>query len=197
MLLIGLTITKSTAFRGVQQEFHNTYHFKLATAVTAPSESIVDEVVTKERPLHSPQVSFVRAQVWTAGGTKAENQMIFQKPLSGTGSGTSGASVDKERALLVQWKAGFDSRGIQVYLRKWYHCSGNPAAGAVDTPTILQNTSELTTAVRNAVATQANGLRSVGSTEFWGLVSSKGRETTDPAVCHRYLEHHQLGDAWR
>jgi hypothetical protein len=195
---IGVTITKDTLFRGVQQEFHNTYHFTLGTAITAPSEAIIDELVTSEKKLHSLNVNFKRAQVWSAGGTKAQNQMLFQKNLTGTGAGGTDASMDKERAVLVQWKAGFDTRGKQVYLRKWYHSCGNPVGTTMaGTTGVLANTAAISDANRATIAAAAEETAEVGTGDFWSLCAASGREATDPATCHKYLEHHQLGDMWR
>jgi hypothetical protein len=196
-LRIGVTITKDMVFRNKTQEFHNTYYFNLATAVTAPSESIVDELTTKEKNFHATTVNFKRAQVWTAGGTPAQNQMIFQKTLTGAGSQSAGGSMDRERAVLIRWKAGFDSRGLQVYLRKWYHSCGNFAGEALTGLPILANTDGLSDQARGNIAAAANGVRNVGGLETWELCSKTGRSTTHPAEAHRYLEHHQLGEMWR
>lgn len=194
---IGVTITKATSFRLKEQEFHNTYYFQLATAITAPSEGIVDELVATEKKLHSLDVTFKRAQVWTAGGTKAENQMIFQKPLSGVGLGTASTTFDRERAVLIQWKAGFDVNGKQVYLRKWYHSCGSPQAGIVAGAGIQQNTAEIPANTRTDIAAVAQESNEVGALEGWQLCAKSGRTPTGPAVTHRFLEHHQLGEMWR
>ncbi len=194
---VGIQITKTTLFRGVQQEFHNVYHYQLGTAVTFPSEPLVNEIVSKEKPLHATSVTYKRAAVWTAGGSNAENRMIFQKLLTGTGSVTPDSSIDKERALLIRWDAGFDSRGLPVYLRKWYHSCGSPVGVSLGTAGILSNESGLTEASRTAAANLANALRDIGTGDFWSLVSATGRSTQAPAQCHKYFEHHQLGDMWR
>lgn len=194
---IGVQITKATAFRGVSQEFHNTYHYELETAVTAPAESIVDEIVQHEKFLHSTAVDFKRAAVWSAGSDAGSNAMLFQKNLTGTGSQVHNTSMDRERALLIRWPAGFDVRGNPVYLRKWYHSCGDAEGQSLGSAGILGNTQEIPTATRDLIATRANELRSVGSVSPWELVSPTGRDATGPAQCHKFLEHHQLGDMWR
>jgi hypothetical protein len=196
---IGVSIQKSGQFRGTDQEFANEYHFELETAVTAPSESIVDEITAKEKTFHSTDVKFVRAKVWTAGGTKAENQMIFQKNLAGTGTQLADAVTDRERAILIRFKAGFDSRGLPVYLRKWYHTFAPKFAGSdFGGAGVLANTQQLSSTVRAAIATAADPLQKVGA-NLWELCSSKGRNVTNlaNAECHPYFEHRQLGDSWR
>lgn len=194
---IGIQITKSTPFRGVEQEFHNVYHFWLDTAVTAPSSALIDELVTTEKALHSSAVNFRRAACWTAGGTKQQNSMLLKKNLTGTGSQTGGTSMDRERAVLIRWPAGFDSRGNPVYLRKYYHSCGSAAGQTLDTATILQNISQIPQTARDAIAAKAEECREVGVTEFWELCAASGRQVEGGAQCHPYLEHHQLGDMWR
>src|SRR3954470_12895414 len=122
MARVGVSIVKSTSFRGVAQEFGNTYYYQTPLPVTATvAGNLIDHIVTLEKAQHSTAVTFVRAKCWSAGGTKQENEMITQKNLSGTGSnGSGGAStlnMDKERAFLVRFRAGNDTRGRPVYLR--------------------------------------------------------------------------------
>lgn len=195
---IGVAIVKNTLFRGVQQEFSNVYYYELPTAVTAPAESIIDEITAKEKTLHSTVVNFVRGLAWSAGGTPGQNQMLHQKALSGTGTQTATSEMDRERAVLIRWPAGFDSRGKPVYLRKWYHSCGACAGQALNASSVLANTSDISTATRNAIATSVNDLRQVNdAVDLWDICAKGGRDTTGPAECHRYLEHHQLGDQWR
>jgi hypothetical protein len=196
----GFTITKRVSFRNVQQEFHNTYYYQLTpwTPTDSVLSGMIDEIVVTEKKLHSTDVTFVRAQCWSAGGTPAENQMRVQKALSGTGNGTTSTTLDRERAILIRWPAGVDIRGRPVYLRKWFHICGDFQA----TPFLLsapvqQNTAEIATAARDKAAAFAEELREIGVTETVDLCSRSGRETTGGAQCHAYLEHHQMGDMWR
>lgn len=193
---LGITITKSVLFRGVQQEFHNTYHYELLGAQTGPYESLVDELVTTEKTFHSSDVSFKRAAVWSAGGSIAQNQMVFQKTLTGTGGQSVNIRMDRERAVLIRWRAGVDSRGKPVYLRKWYHSCGSFAGNAfIDAQ--LQNTAALDNAQRTAIASAASAMNELGVSETWDLCSESGRIWESQPECHEYLEHHQLGDMWR
>lgn len=195
---IGVQITKSTLFRGVQQEFHNVYNYKLGTAITAPSESIVDEIVNTEKSLHSSEVKFIAAAVWSSGGNIAQNAMLFKKSLSpGAGNQLVNTNMDRERAILIRWPAGFAIDGRPVYLRKYFHSCGNAAGVNPGGAAQLANIDPLLQATRDAIALKANELRDVGATEFWELVAKTGRQTAGNAQCHPFLEHHQLGDMWR
>jgi hypothetical protein len=202
MARIGIAITKSVAFRDSTQEFSNVYYYENGAALpnAAGADALIDEVTALEKGRHSSLVSFVRGRCWSQLGSPASNEMISQKALSGTGSQTADATMDKERAYLVRWRAGVDSRGNPVYLRKWWHSCG-VYAGAAGAPGsgILANASGFTQAQRDAIKAAADAfLTLVSAGGGWSLVAKSGRTrsgTGDQA--HKYLEHHQLGDMWR
>lgn len=199
MALVGVSIRKSVLFRGVQQDFHNVYYYQGAVPSigTLLWNAIIDDIVTKEKLWHSTDVTFKYAQLWTAGGTRAENDMKVQRTLSGTGSGTPYQYMDRERAILIRWPAGKDRLGRPVYFRKYYHICGNWqsigwSAGH------MQNTLAIDDTSRNTIATAANGLKVTGGTvDTYTLCGPTGRSITGDAQCHKWVEHHQLGDEWR
>src|SRR5829696_1239648 len=204
MSRIGVSITKQTAFRDAIQEFGNTYYYENVGLLpdAALCESIVDYIVAAERPMHAAVVTFVRARVWSAGGGPADNEMLFEKPLTGPGTSTAQLNIDRERAILVQWPAGKDSRGRPVFLRKWYHSCGT-FGGVTFTQAQIENTTKLSDTQRGQIVGYANDLSRVPVTSSFGLVSANGRVrdggllgAVDP-VAHPYLEHNQLGDQWR
>lgn len=196
MARYGVSITKRVSFRGFEQEFSNVYFYGHPTAIQTNPGAFIDDIVAIERDLHSTDVTFVRAAFWSAGGGPVANEMIHQKSLSGTGNQATNTSMDRERAVLIQWPAGKDSRGRPVFLRKWFHSCG-AAAGQAFTTSQLQQTSGLLDAQRTAIANSANRLRIMGAVDQWLLMSKNGREHTGPGTCHKFLEHHQLGEQWR
>lgn len=197
MASYGVSITKKVAFRGADQEFSNVYHYSGATLSVADATALATAIKAIEVPLHSTDVTFVRYRVWTTGGGQADNQMVAQGNLSGAGTQGVGSSHDRERAVLIRWAAGFDTRGHQVYLRKWFH-SGGSCAGVAFGSTQLQNTGQIATADRTTIANAANALKQVTvSANNYALIAESGRAALGNAECHQYLEHHQLGDMWR
>lgn len=198
---VSFSITKRVAFRDSVQEFSNTYTYGslLPNPTTdADMDAIMDPVIAYERSLHSTLVTFLRARMWTSGGSKADNHMIRQRTLTGTGTGSTYApGVDAERAVLIQIPAGSDSKGRPVKLRKWYHVCGNIGSVGLSAAIISQTTG-FASADRTTIANNFNAILSV-VTGAWGLKAESGRERTDggQAVAHRYFEHHQLGDQWR
>lgn len=200
MPIVGVNITKSVSYRGVAQNFGNTYYYQTPLPVIqSVADSLIDNIVAKERPIHSTQVSFVYARCWSAGGTKAENNMIQQKALSGFGSGPSAlAGQDRERAFLVRFRAGVDSRGNPVYLRKWWHLTAGAVSGNTIAVAQLEQTAQLSSTLRTALEGIADGFKSITALpQNFDLVSEKGRSITGATQAHPYLEHRQLGDAWR
>jgi hypothetical protein len=202
---VGVSITKSTTFRGAAQEFSNTYYYN-SPAVGPPTpgqaDNIIDALVTKEKAIHGTSVNFVRARAWSAGGTKAENTQLAQKLLTGTGTaGAAPASMDRERAFLVRFKAGQDTKGRPVYLRKWFHLLVSVQGGESITDAQLGNTAQLTNNMRSSLVSAGDNFKTIttssGTPATWDLVSEKGRPIDGPTQAHPYLEHHQLGDMWR
>ncbi len=199
MALVGVSITKRTAFRDSVQEFSNVYHYTYTGLNPSASlaEAIIDAIVAIERPAHSSDVTFVRAKCWSAGGTIAQNTMIFQKLLTGVGSGP-GVQMDKERAFLIQWSAGTDSRGKPVRLKKWFHLIGPGSTQVSLTAGVLDNTLSFSASSRTAIAGLFDNLRmlSVNGSPMQ-LCAASGRLAAGNAEAHKFLEHHQLGDQWR
>jgi len=202
MARIGISITKSVAYRDSVQEFSNVYYYENGGALpsSAGASDLIDEVTALEKGRHATTVTFVRGRCWSQVGSPGANEMIHQKALTGTGSSTADATMDRERAFLIRWRAGNDSRGNAVYLRKWYHSCGAfaGASGSIGTA-ILSQTSGFAQATRDSILASANALLSlVQGGGGWSLVGKNGRTrsgTGDQA--HKYLEHHQLGDMWR
>src|SRR5215212_8622230 len=148
---IGVSITKSVSFRLATQEFSNVYYYEmLAFPDVAAADTLIDNLVTKEKTFHGTSVTFVRGRLWKQIGTPAENEMITQKNLSGTGARAAATNLDKERAWLFRVRAGVDSRGNPVYLRKWYHaCAEFVSAQGVNTG-VLEQVAGWTQAQRDA-----------------------------------------------
>lgn len=201
MARIGVSITKSTSFRGGVQEFSNVYYYDVSGVPTvAQADTIIDNLTAMEKTFHGTTVTFVRGRLWTETGNKATSEMISQKNLSGTGARSAVTGLDKERAFLVRLRAGVDSRGNPVYLRKWFHACAVFYNGQTVTSGQLDNTTQLTGADQTAIEAAVAGIGNAnGSPLTPTLVAKGGRGPTAGATwkSHPYLEHHQLGDMWR
>ena len=199
---IGVSITKSTSFRNSTQEFTNVYYYEASGSLPTQGEadSFIDALKSIEVGFHSTAVTFVRGRLWSQGGSPATNDMISQKNLSGTGSNTTNTSLDKERAFLFRLRAGTDSRGKNVYLRKWYHSCGSGPGNVAPSTSALQNVAGFTGTDKTNMQSAVGGLTSltVAGTS-WGICAKSGRQPSSGATwqSHDFLEHHQLGDMWR
>lgn len=196
----GVSILKRFGFRGGTQEFSNVYYYD--TPIVGPTnatlEALLDNLVTKEKAQFSANTNFVHGRVWSQVGTPEQNNMLVDKALSGTGSGTSSAILDRERAFLVKFRAGNDSLGRPVYLRKWWHLDVSVLFGDSISNAHVQNTSQLTSGQRTGLVNYANSFKAItaNATDFT-LVAKSGRTITGDTEAHPYLEHRQLGDQWR
>src|SRR3569833_282413 len=191
-----ISITKRVAFRDWTQEFSNVYTYT-ATAANpdnAGALALIDELVAAEKQWHSTGVTFVLGRCWSSGGSVSSNVMIAEKTLTGNGAVGDNTAMDRERAYLIEWPAGFDSRGKPVYLRKWYHacCS---IAGVAITNGMLANQTGFSSANRTAIANLICPLVEViGPSNQWILSAVSGRQFQSTGFALKYLEHHQLGD---
>jgi hypothetical protein len=196
---ISISITKRSAFRDATQEWANVYTYLHIGVDPSPalSQQFIDEIVKVERPLHSGNILFVKARVWSSGGTKEENKMLHQVPLSGSGAAADNTAVDRERAVLVQWPAGKDKRGRPVKLKKWFHTGG--WFGSLQFGgDLLGNLAGFTAAQRTTIEDAVKNLSPLTiGTQQYAMISDTGRFTEGGPRAHRYLEHHQLGDQWR
>lgn len=193
----GVSITKKVTFRGAEQEFTNVYHYNGNALSVADATTLAGNIKTLEVPFHSTDVTFVRYKVWSSGGGQAANQMIAAGSLSGTGNQSVNTNIDRERAVLIMFAAGFDVRGHPVKLRKWFHSCGSCQGVSFNT-TVLQQTAQIASADRTTLATAGAAFLSVSAGgNTYNLVAESGRAGGTPVECHRWLEHHQLGDMWR
>lgn len=200
MARYGVAIQKRTPYRGGIQHFSNQYYYEVALAASNVSalETMGDELVAMEKAMHASDVTFVRLRVWSQVGSKEQNQMLVDKALSGTGALTTNASLDRERAFLVRFRAGTDILGRPVYLRKWFHLQAGALGGATITSAALTQTGELPAAARSAMETFGNSFKTfTTSGQTANLVAKNGRPIDGPTFAHRFLEHRQLGDEWR
>lgn len=199
---IGVSITKTTPFRNFAQEFSNVYYYESLTMPTvAQADDLIDRLTTLEKTFHGNTVTFVRGRCWSQIGGPSENEMISQKNLSGIGSMTINANMDKERAFLFRLRAGVDGRGTPVYLRKWYHACGEFVAGQAASTGVLANTTSWTAGERAAQVAKMNAIGDGNGMPALTLklCAKSGRlpGAGNTWEAHAYLEHHQLGDQWR
>jgi|SRR5215204_2604072 len=202
MARIGIAITKSCTFRDAVQEFSNVYYYENGGALptAAQADALIDEVTALEKARHSTLVSFVRGRCWSQVGSPSANEMLAQKALTGNGSAVADADLDRERAYLFRWRAGSDSRGNPVYLRKWVHACGQyGSSSGVLSSGLRGNSSGFTQTIRDAMAAQEQALATLATGGGgWALVAKSGRQRTETnCTAHKYLEHHQMGDMWR
>jgi hypothetical protein len=120
-MILGVSLTKRTTWRGIEEEFSNVYHFQ--TAVDVTSDQVVDGVLAAEREIFGNNVTFVNAKVWgPTDGTALQSRMLLQRDFANSGNLAVGAITAKELAAVVQWDTGrINLRGGRIFLRKYLH----------------------------------------------------------------------------
>jgi hypothetical protein len=132
-MIIGVSITKETTWRGASEEFSNVYHFQTAADVT--SKQVIAEVVKAEQTVHGPGVHFKNAKAFgPTDGLKAQNVMLEDITLDAYGTMPTAVTAGKELAAVVQWDTGRkNTRGGRIFYRKYLHPgalgAGNDDAG--------------------------------------------------------------------
>jgi hypothetical protein len=198
---IGVSITKSVAFRNSTQEFSNVYFYEmLSYPDVAAAGTLIDNLVSLEKTFHGVNVTFIRGRLWKQTADKATSEMITQKNLSGTGARTVVSGLDKERAYLFRLRAGVDVRGNPVYLRKWFHACAQFSSGVAPGSTILDNSTGFSQPDRDTMVASMQAIGDANGSAGAPKLCAKGGRQADAGAnwsAHQYLEHHQLGDMWR
>lgn len=198
---VGISITKQVSFRLSTQEFSNVYYYEMASLPDqAAANTMIDNLTALEKTFHGTGVTFIRGRCWSQIGTPAQNEMISQKNLSGTGARTAFAGLDKERAFLFRLRAGVDSRGNPVYLRKWFHACAEFVSGQSISTGVQDQTAGWTQAQRDAQAAAMQAVGDANGSPGAPKLCSKNGRLPDAGAnwgAHQFLEHHQLGDQWR
>ncbi len=183
-MILGVSVTKRTTWRGIEEEFSNVYHYD--AALDATSQEVLDAVVTAEKALMGTNVSFVNGKVWgPTDGTKEQSQMLLQQNLSGTGLITPGAITAKELSAVVQWDTGRKNiRGGRIFLRKYVHLG---TINSVDENAAKGNTA-LPAATQTAIVNYGNAVKNALPQGRAAISDKKGRKlpiaTTSAVLPH-------------
>ena len=198
---IGVSITKSTSFRGATQEFSNVYYYEVTDYPTVTQAgTIIGNLTTLEKTFHSTAVTFVRGRLWKETGSKLTSEMIEQQNLSGTGARATISGLDPERAYLFRLRAGVDSRGNPVYLRKWYHSVGQFVTTVTVGTGHTSQSQSFTTTERGNLVGAMSAIGDANGSPLVPKLCAKGGRLPDVGAtwsAHQWFEHHQLGDQWR
>lgn len=198
----GVSIEMSTSYRLATQHFSNTFYYEAPVTEEATStlNDLVDDLVAIMKAAHSNQVTFTRARLWSQIGTPSQNQMLIDRALSGVGTGATSFAADKERAFLIRFRAGVDTKGRPVYLRKWLHLDVGAINATNMTTAAVQQTAQLPAGILTGLVNLGESFKTIPvglGPDTWDLVAKNGRQITGPTEAHKFYEHHQLGDEWR
>jgi hypothetical protein len=130
---VAVAITKETQFHGKVEEFSNVYYYNGPSFQAGDNNyrRLGEELAEAEKLVHSAEVTFKTARVWSAGGTILENITLGIFDLTGKGSLASGWPMSAENAILVKMECQRPNvLGRKVYLRKYIRSQMLPGAGS-------------------------------------------------------------------
>jgi hypothetical protein len=123
----SLTVIKSFTYRGLPEQFSNTYHFSGTTPADGNEWStLLDAIIVAEKPTVPAGVSFVGGYGYEAGNEVAV--FVWNYADEGyavpTGTFAPGAldAVPGDVAAWIRWRTpDFSTTGKRIYLRKYMH----------------------------------------------------------------------------
>lgn len=190
MALYAVSITKETDWHGKREQFDNTYYYEGPDA--APTEDglrqFVNKIVAEEKGIHGVSAFFVKARLWSAGGTKEQNETLLLDDLTGQGTQLGGLTF-REAAILVEWECGRKNvKGKKVYLRKYIRPQ-NGVAGADGTQ--MQGIDKIQPTAQARMRAYGNNVQTIEAPVGvnWQLISPSGRlpRFNNNAVCNDYV----------
>lgn len=122
----SVTIVKTMPYRGVAEEWSNTYHFDNAAQPSEEGQwsNLALAVWEEERKVLQPSVKLVRAYGYEAGNEQSVAQIEWAgaEPNDMTGTnGDPGIDMAGDQAVWIRARIGTSSTGKKVYIRKYYH----------------------------------------------------------------------------
>lgn len=151
----SITIVKRFQYRGLPEEYSNTYHFSGTTpSDQAGWKTLADAVIAAERMCLGGAVSYVRAYGYEAGNEHSVATVDYVAlggtlVIGGLATPSGATSQPGDVAMWVRMKRpGRSSKGKNVYCRKYFH----PAVGTSSDVDLVHPT------VRAAMVTLANKL---------------------------------------
>lgn len=133
----SITLVKRFTYRGLPEEWSNTYHFSGTTpANEAAWRTLALGIFDQEKTCYTASSVLVTAYGYEAGNEHSVSQMDFTTgtPLlpPGTLALSSGVrEVSGDQAGWIRAKIGVSSTGKKVYIRKYLH-GGEVTVGAGD-----------------------------------------------------------------
>lgn len=136
----SITIVKAFTYRGVDEEWSNTYHFSGDTPDTpAKWKTLADAIWAEERKFLRGAVSIRKAYGYVAGNNSSVYQVDYRDPPNVVTAGLigTGTQAPGDSAVTIRWATTKrNSKGRPVYLRKYFHGISITPPDAVESTTV-------------------------------------------------------------
>lgn len=144
----SVTLVKSFTYRGVLEEWSNTYHYSGTVPAThAARVALAQAIGLAEQGLFTSAVVFRRMYFYNAGDEHSVDAVEYiagdADPLGGSLSSSGLVKAPGDAAFWVRWKTPDRVNGKPIYLRKYLH-DVLLATGGGDSVAATQRTAALT-----------------------------------------------------
>lgn len=122
----SITLVKSFDYRGLPEEWSNTYHFTMDSPPTEEGQwsNLAMAIWEEERKVIQSSSHLVRAYCYEPGNEHSVEQIEWPNEDVTTMSGQNtdnGIDMAGDQAVWIRAKVGTSSTGKKVYIRKYYH----------------------------------------------------------------------------
>lgn len=192
MPVVGVSITKEFSWLGGKERFSNVYHYNPQEATAERAAEIVDALLAAEIPVHSTGVDFVESRVWTAGGTKEENDTIFMRDEADSGQATDDQRFFFIATYDISWKTGRENvLDRPVYLRKYLRSFSG--LGGVPSDSALAGRTQLPQGTIDTLQQYADAVGTlVTPSQDLTLTAPSGRSAVYQGVVEETIRYHEL-----
>jgi hypothetical protein len=144
----SITLVKSFTYRGLAEEWSNTYHFSGTTPADAAAwKALALAIFATERAIYLPDSSLVQSYGYEPGNEHSVAQIDHRPDTAGPRAGSlainSGmARLPGDAAVWLRARVGTSTSGKKVYVRKYFHSAtcvnGAPDTTATEVRTAMQ-----------------------------------------------------------
>lgn len=121
----GVTLIKTMNYRGLPEQWSNTYDMTVAPTTPTLWRTAIDGLIAQEKTVYSNRVTIIKAYCYddlALAVTYVYDLSLFAGTVPGTLGGSGGAATPGDVAGWVRWDTGRrGSTGKPVYLRKYFH----------------------------------------------------------------------------
>lgn len=184
-----LTIVKDMTYRGVKEEWCNTYELNGTTPANETAwKALADAIIASEKACYTTSVRVIRALGYASGSDNA----AFSYDYLAAGATVAGTLVDAvgqqnwagDQAAWLRMRVGASAGGKPIYVRKYFHGGYSPQ-GSPDSLTSGTRTAYTTHAAKMVDGTLPGSMKWIGPNGTVGYNAAASTFTTTRTLKRR------------